>query len=159
MLRGLEPGEWRISIEPGGSNLLVSSSCPYLPLVRELRLSAGEHRRLQLELALGGRLAIVVDGTNLEPGVAAACALVDARGESIPVRFVTRRSIGGELEIAVRPGRIERFGRSEVLPALPAGRYELRILEDGWQAPPLVVDVAAGRTNEVTLGVSKMLGR
>ncbi|HSK09036.1 MAG TPA: TonB-dependent receptor [Vicinamibacterales bacterium] len=113
---------------------------PFLSLVLFFLLVAGAVPSLALDAA-ASRAA------HEEPGSIHGVA-VDPSGKRVPhARLVLATAVG--VVVTSEADEAGAFG----FPAVPAGRYELRVFSRGLVAEPLIVEVEPGRALEVTLSL------
>ncbi|MEE8104820.1 MAG: sigma-70 family RNA polymerase sigma factor [Planctomycetota bacterium] len=146
-LDDLEPGKWRVEVLPGAAWYHPLSY--YLATAGDVELVGGETHTLELDVRKGGRLRLTPQTPRGEPA-RCGCEILDRGVRFKPARFFVRNS-GGWLESESLIGPEQ----TEVGPALPPGRYQLRVFGDDIVEQTLDVTVEAEKTSMVTIKVER----
>ncbi len=151
----VEAGTARLDLVAGSYEIDVFVGSHYehhhlflLPLSRRVSLSPGVLRRETLTLGVGGRLRIAA--TAPEGGfVPATCAVRDASGTELAVRFLAWRPE------RLRPhvGRLGGKGPNEVYPNLPVGDYLIELTSPGRSAEARRARVTAGAVTDIEVSL------
>ena len=146
-LEKLPPGTWRVEILPGAAYYHPLSH--YLQIEKQIDLREGATETIELEARTGGRLRLLPRTPRGEPA-RCECEILDSAGHRAGVRFYIPASGGwqhSESRIGPAP--------TEVGPALPPGRYRLRIFGENVVERILDVDLEGGKTSELIVDVRR----
>jgi hypothetical protein len=151
----LEPGRYRIHLEPSGKDTWDLSTSLLCAVPFEVELVPGRVTRARVDWVVGGRARFVPErGLESAERASARVQILSVAGEAQPVSFEQREFVDGTLTTSSYEGQMLLSGASECRPNLPAGRYEF-VLDSSSAGPELRVPftIVAGETVEVRVVV------
>ncbi|MBK7874887.1 MAG: sigma-70 family RNA polymerase sigma factor [Planctomycetes bacterium] len=153
---GLPAGRYRITVRP--SRFEVLSSAPTLPEEHAIVLEPGRETKVELTLALGGRVRVLPRGLTGDDA-RGTCRLTRADGAAVDGAFhrYVYTSANGDTSLSTTPtpGEVSLRHESQFERPLAPGRYRLVIEARDHAVEPATLDfeIEAGATRTLELAV------